>query len=431
MRRQRYRLLSERNTLLFLGAFTLVLGIQLSNPILIQIAITCFAAVTVALVQTISVLNDVNGEREHPARAFQGSKLVVSLRIFGTEGPAAELVCVEEDFPVSSAGKVRRLIEFPLRKGRVAQIRYMGSCVHRRGAYVLGPVKLETCDAFGFFRKEMILEVFSSLTVYPVAVDLHKTRLLGEGVLTHAGLEIKPRTGVSEEFYGIREYRHGDPPRLIDWKSTARQNRLMVKEFEEEITTLVTFFLDLSKLGLSGIGDQTSVEYSIRCCASLARRAVDLGHRIQYFGVASKIDHVAPGMGIDHLLTILDRLAFARPEGKYKFPVIVHDFAPQLPAGSTAVMLVGASTLDPETIEPPLSVLIFRKILPIFVLVDDRAFIKLYRDQEMRHHQGVPLDEMAHYLQSRGARVHVLRREDKMERALLRCLEEEEGVGIR
>ncbi|MFM8733631.1 MAG: DUF58 domain-containing protein, partial [Pirellulales bacterium] len=53
-----------------------------------------------------------------------------------------------------------------------------------------------------------------------------------EGVL--AGLHKSPYKGQSVEFLQHREYVRGDDLRRVDWKVWARQDRLYVKEFEEE-----------------------------------------------------------------------------------------------------------------------------------------------------------------------------------------------------
>lgn len=423
-----FQFFKPRNTLLLTGAMTLILGVVLRHPLFLMVSAMCASSVVIEFVHAMLLLREVHAEREHHDRAFQGSEVGVSLRVRPVATMAAELVVIEDNFPPGTAGRVRKLLDFPLRLGSLVEVGYLGTCDHRRGLYLLGPVKLQACDPLGFFARELFLDTMTRLVVYPVAADLEEAEVLGEGVLSHVGLEAKPRAGVSEEFLGIREYRHGDPPRLIDWKSTARHGRMMVKEFEEEITTLVTFFVDLGRLGLVGVGDQTSVEYGIRCCASLAKRAQELGHDMQYFGVGQTVDHVPPGSGVGHLLAILDRLAFAKAQGDSAFPFVVKDFARHLPRGSTAILLLGATTIDFETMQPTVATLLDRRILPIMVLIDDRAFIKIYREQEDRHHASLPLEEIARRLQLMGARIHIIKRAKTIEQALVQGLEQE-GLG--
>jgi uncharacterized protein (DUF58 family) len=47
-------------------------------------------------------------------------------------------------------------------------------------------------------------------------------------------------------FAGYREYQHGDDIRMVDWNVTARQNRPMLKLFEQEHATAMVLVLDAS-----------------------------------------------------------------------------------------------------------------------------------------------------------------------------------------
>ena len=51
-----------------------------------------------------------------------------------------------------------------------------------------------------------------------------------------AGQHRSPRRGSSAEFAQHREYVPGDELRRIDWKVFARSDRLVIKEFDDEIS---------------------------------------------------------------------------------------------------------------------------------------------------------------------------------------------------
>jgi len=59
-----------------------------------------------------------------------------------------------------------------------------------------------------------------------------------------AGLHKTPFKGQSVEFLQHREYVRGDDPRRVDWKVWGRQDRLYVKEFEEETNLRLTLLVD-------------------------------------------------------------------------------------------------------------------------------------------------------------------------------------------
>ncbi|MFM8985833.1 MAG: DUF58 domain-containing protein, partial [Planctomycetia bacterium] len=69
-----------------------------------------------------------------------------------------------------------------------------------------------------------------------------RARAVVEGVL--AGLHKSPFKGQSVAFLQHREYAPGDDLRRVDWKVWARQDRLTVKEFEEETDLRLTLLVD-------------------------------------------------------------------------------------------------------------------------------------------------------------------------------------------
>lgn len=110
----------------------------------------------------------------------------------------------------------------------------------RRGQYRLSGFRVGTKFPFALFRKSRILEHADDIlvfpTVYSVATPAPRSRYADGNLAAQLG-----RTG---EFFGLREYRHGDDKRAIHWRSTARSGRTMVREYEEESQKRVTLLID-------------------------------------------------------------------------------------------------------------------------------------------------------------------------------------------
>ena len=102
------------------------------------------------------------------------------------------------------------------------------------GRYDFGPVYVGTHFPWGLVERGIILEVPGTLIVYPRIGRLApgwKRRLSAATELANQSV---PRSGPFEDdFYRIREYRMGDDPRAIHWRTSARRNELMVKEYRE------------------------------------------------------------------------------------------------------------------------------------------------------------------------------------------------------
>jgi uncharacterized protein (DUF58 family) len=56
------------------------------------------------------------------------------------------------------------------------------------------------------------------------------------------------RRGGESEFERLREYRRGDEYRSIDWKATARRQKLISREYQLESNQNILFLLDAGRL---------------------------------------------------------------------------------------------------------------------------------------------------------------------------------------
>ena len=92
-----------------------------------------------------------------------------------------------------------------------------------------------------------------------------------EGFLT--GLHRSPRRGFSVEFAEHRMYQPGDELRYVDWKILGRNDRLYVKQFEEETNLRAMVVCDISR-SMAWTGDPETVlpklAYAQRLVAALA-----------------------------------------------------------------------------------------------------------------------------------------------------------------
>ncbi|MCL1630730.1 DUF58 domain-containing protein [Sporolactobacillus sp. CPB3-1] len=100
----------------------------------------------------------------------------------------------------------------------------------RRGKYVLDTLELKTSDPFGLFERSVLLRSKQVIYVYP------KARLLSSAELgmQRNGAKASVQDTDLAGFSGIRAYRPSDRPSWLDWKSAARMNSLVTKQFEPE-----------------------------------------------------------------------------------------------------------------------------------------------------------------------------------------------------
>lgn len=115
----------------------------------------------------------------------------------------------------------------------------------QRGQYRLGPLTLRTRFPLGLVERGLHVSTADSVIVYPRIGRL--THEWHRHLLPAADLapQMSPRSGpFDDEFHMLREYRLGDDPRAIHWKTSARRSELMIREFRESRDSRLVVLLD-------------------------------------------------------------------------------------------------------------------------------------------------------------------------------------------
>jgi hypothetical protein len=141
----------------------------------------------------------------------------------------------------------------------------------RRGHYLLGRVTLIGGDPAGLFRRIRHIHLPNEITIYPAGVRVawmpirirHQLRASADG--RPLGV-----SGLSQEMFGVREYRPTDGVRFIHWRASARQRRLMVREFEAFSVAQVGIVLDVDRHGIGPDPLDNNFEYLVETAASIA-----------------------------------------------------------------------------------------------------------------------------------------------------------------
>ena len=202
--------------------------------------------------------------------------------------------------------------------------------VAKRGIYLLEELTLATSFPFGLFRKERDLRLPGMLVVWPRTDRvLREVRAPGRPQ-RRSGSLAGGTSGSRGEFRNLREYRAGDDPRDVHWRSTARLGQPLVREFERERADALWICLDQKRRDDI---DERAEEEAVEMAASLARAALE---RSQPVGLATGETVVEEGHGpaqLDRILDVLARVRFERDAP-----------APRPPVGAASAVLVSASS---------------------------------------------------------------------------------------
>ncbi|PWH15506.1 MAG: hypothetical protein DDG59_11360 [Anaerolineae bacterium] len=235
----------------------------------------------------------------------------------------------------------------------------------KRGFYSLGPTRVVAGDPFGLFLVEKHFQAKENLLVYPMTEELEN--FPNPSGWISGGEAIRRKTHqITPNAAGVREYMPGDPLNRIHWLSTARRNRLMVKEFELDPLSEVWIFLDATRDNQFGKAvyryefhprelwrpvvklpiPQATFEYQIVIAASLTRHFLRKGRAVGLIAKGRNFYVTAAERGFRQLGKILEALAILEPEGDLPLPVLVESQGRLLPRGSTAILISSANDLS-------------------------------------------------------------------------------------
>ncbi|MEZ5218924.1 MAG: DUF58 domain-containing protein [Ilumatobacteraceae bacterium] len=142
--------------------------------------------------------------------------------------------------------------------------------VRRRGVHQVGPIREERRDPFSLAVRSSDHPLFDELWVHPV---IHPLRNASESFEDR--LQTQAMRALSDdplaEFQTLRDYAEGDDPRRIHWASSARLDRLVVRDLLELRRRERHVLLET----LDQAGTEGEFEECVEIAASLAMAGLD------------------------------------------------------------------------------------------------------------------------------------------------------------
>ena len=178
-----------------------------------------------------------------------------------------------------------------------------------RGEYSFGPLWLRLTGRFGLIEGQRPYGDPETIRILPETYhspdELHKGRGAEELILDQRARS--RQHGVGTEFESLNEFREGDDPRRIDWRTTARMRKAIVRQYQIERHRDVMLVVDCGRLMGGDGGAGTKLDCAIDAALMVARVALQGGDRC---GVALFDDQILgylpPVSGVASLRTIAE-----------------------------------------------------------------------------------------------------------------------------
>jgi len=174
-----------------------------------------------------------------------------------------------------------------------------------------------------------------------------RARHIVEGFLS--GMHRSPYFGQSVEFLQHREYVPGDDLRHVDWKVWARQDRLYIKQYEEDTNLRCTLLVDVSGSMHYGNGPLNKYEYACTLASSLAYLVLKQQDAVGCISFDERIRMKIPTRSKrNHIFSVIDSLNVSQPADKTEMYSLMRSVAETYPRRGMMVV-VSDLLADPQS----------------------------------------------------------------------------------
>lgn len=254
--------------LLFIAAF--VVGDVVIVPKILFGLLLCVLITDLLLLYRLR--SGLVGERVTADRLSNGDENEVTIHI-ESRYPFAASLRIFDEIPFQFQ---RRDLEFnlTLAAGESRVIQYFLRPV-TRGEYSFGSVNVLISSPLGLVARRYKFSSDKLVPVYPSYIQMRRYELLAiHNRLQDLGIKKIRRIGHNQEFELIKDYVSGDDFRTVNWKATARRNRLMVNQFQDERSQSVYSLIDKGRLMQMPFRGMSLLDYAINSSLVISNIAI-------------------------------------------------------------------------------------------------------------------------------------------------------------
>ena len=188
----------------------------------------------------------------------------------------------------------------------------------RLGQQIWPPLRARVAGPLGLAWWTRPLPAQFTLSVAP---DLLRDDAERAGAAS-TGTRARSLLGAGGEVLQLREYRPGDPQHVIDWKATARSNRLVSRDFSEDQHLEIVLAIDAGRASALRAGDLDRFGHYANIASRFAEHAVAHDDQVGLVVFADRpLGSIAPGRGIGTVARIRAMLAAVQPAAAESNPL--------------------------------------------------------------------------------------------------------------
>lgn len=162
----------------------------------------------------------------------------------------------------------------------------------QRGEQILRDHYVRYPSPAGFWIRQVRIEAETKMRVFPdVQAVRHYEMLARQNRDVMASRLTKVRGG-DTEFERLRDFLPDDEFRRIDWRATARRNKMTVREFQLEKNQNLVFMLDCGRMMTAVWDDLTALDYALNATLMLSHVAIRRGDQVGLLAFDEKVTRI-------------------------------------------------------------------------------------------------------------------------------------------
>ena len=270
------------------------------------VAVDAFLALLFA-VDLISLprSRSIEAERTAPRVASLGKHHTIKVRIMNRGSRKLRFV-LRDDLDVSLNAKPDPLLFQTLKPNEQMLDEYTIRPT-QRGEFKLDCMHLDLRSRMGFWRKIVRTPVESTIHVYPDLRQLGEYAILARtNRLSQVGVRRIRRVGQDHDFERLRDYTLDDNYKHIDWRTTARRQKLTVKDFQSSRSQRIIFLVDCGRMMTNEAEGISLLDHSFNAMLMLSYVALTQADSVGMLCFSDKIHtYVPPKAGMSQIHRIL------------------------------------------------------------------------------------------------------------------------------
>lgn len=249
--------------------------------------------------------------RTLPHTLTVGRKIQIALKVKNSNSSTIRLKLF--DFTPPSFERIELPLSGEVAAGESTEFGY-SVCPRERGQFNLVGFDVRLLGPIGLWWRQAHSKVSDTVKVYPDFKRLSHYAMNVEGrPLNWWRARRTEKGGVGTEFHQLREYRPGDQLRQINWKATARHQRVISAEYEEERDQTVMILMDCGRRMRSRDDNKTYFDHALDAVLLLAYTALRQGDAVGFAAFNGDARAQAPAKGNQTFHALLNRIYDLQP----------------------------------------------------------------------------------------------------------------------